>query len=57
MYEEPPKLPFDRYSESFNNFISLCLNKNPKNRPKPTALMVKLSHKKYFKIYILFLES
>ena len=40
MYEDAPKLNQEKYSESFNNFISLCLQKNPKNRPKPAGLIV-----------------
>lgn len=42
MYEEAPKLPSNCYSDEFNNFIQLCLQKSPINRPKPNQLLVKL---------------
>ncbi len=39
---EPDKLPEDKYSKDFSNFIDACLEKNQHFRPKPVQLIVNI---------------
>lgn len=36
-----PKVPEKLFSKEFENFIALCLNKNPEERPNARELLVK----------------
>lgn len=36
--DPPPKVP-EHFSDEFKDFISLCLQKDPKNRPLPRDLL------------------
>jgi serine/threonine-protein kinase 24/25/MST4 len=37
--EKPPRLEGSRFSKEFKDFVALCLNKNPEQRPSARALL------------------